>query len=75
MHHLADSMTELCHSGKHNNAGWESIPMYYRSGKEAKLFVIGRNRYLSVYQGVNEFWTPCSLLYEYQKLERQQGHM
>ena len=35
MHHLADSMTELCHSGKHNNAGGESIPMYYSSGEGA----------------------------------------
>ena len=66
MHHLADSMTELCHSGKHNNAGGESNPMYYSYGKEAKFTVIGRGRYLSVYQGVNEFWTPCGLLYDIQ---------
>ena len=35
MQHLADSMTDLCHSGKHNNADGESIPMYYSSGVEA----------------------------------------
>ena len=51
MHHLADSMTELCHIGKHNNASGESIPMYYISGEEAKLVVIGRGRYLSVCHG------------------------
>ena len=37
MHYLADSMTELCLSGKNNNAGGESIPMYYSPGEEAKL--------------------------------------
>ena len=59
MHHLADSMTELCHSGKHNNASEEGIPMYYISGEEAKLVVIGRGRYLSVCHGVNEFGLPA----------------
>ena len=58
MHHLADRMTELCHSGKHNNASGESIPMYYSCGEEAKLVVIGRGRYLSVCQAVNEFGLP-----------------
>ena len=50
MHHLADNMTELCHSGKHNDAGGESIPMYYSSGEDAKLIVhvIGRGGYSSV---------------------------
>ena len=37
MHDLAGSMTELCHSGKHNNAAGKSIPIYYSSGDEAKL--------------------------------------
>ena len=37
MHHLVDSMTELYHSGKHNNVRGKSIPMYYSSGKEAYL--------------------------------------
>ena len=34
MHHLADSMTKLCQGGEHNNAGGESIPMYYSSREE-----------------------------------------
>ena len=59
MHHLVDSITELCHSGKQNNASGESIPMYYSSGEEAKLLVIGRGRYLSVCQRVNEFGLPA----------------
>ena len=52
MHYLADSMTDLCLSGKKNNAGGESIPMYYSPGDEAKLKVIGRGRFSSVCQGV-----------------------
>ena len=60
MQHLADSMTELCHSGKHNNACGESIPTFYTSGEEAKLVVIGRGRYLSVCQGVN---VTCNFVY------------
>ena len=40
MHHLADSMTELCHSGNHNNAGGESIPMNYSSWEAAKLIAL-----------------------------------
>ena len=57
MHHLANSMTKLCHSGKHNNAVGESIPMHYSSGEKAELIVIvvGRGRYLSVCQWVDEF--------------------
>ena len=41
MHHLADSMTKLCQGGEHDNAGGESIPMYYSSREEAELIVIG----------------------------------
>ena len=48
MHHLANSMTEMCHSGKHQNVSGESIQIFYSSWKEAKLVVIGRDRYLSV---------------------------
>ena len=59
MHHLADSLTKLCHSRKHNNSGGESIPMHYNSGGKAELIVVGRGRYLSVCQGVDEVWTPC----------------
>ena len=43
MHHLADSMTKLCQGGEHDNAGGESIPMYYSSREEAELIVIGRS--------------------------------
>ena len=50
MHHLADSMTKLCQSGEHNNAGGESIPMYHSSREEAELIVIGRSLNLSVRQ-------------------------
>ena len=35
MHHLADSMTKLCDSGKHNNACGESIQMHFSSGEKA----------------------------------------
>ena len=46
MHHLADSMTKLCHSGKmqHNNAGGKSIPMHHSSGGKAELIVVGSSR-------------------------------
>ena len=60
MHYLADSMTELCQSGKNINAGGESIPMYYSPGEEAKLQVIGRGMFLSVCQGVDEFGLPVA---------------
>ena len=46
MHHLADGATKQWHSGKHDKAGGESIPMSYSSGQEAELVVIGRNRKL-----------------------------
>ena len=59
MHHLADSITKLCHSGNHNNACGESIPIHYSSGEKAELIVVGIGRYLSICQGVDEFWTPC----------------
>ena len=59
MHFLADSMTELCHLGKHNSASGKSIHMHYTSLEEAELVVIGRGRYLSVCQGVNEFGLPA----------------
>ena len=49
MHHLADSMTKLCQSGKHNNAGGEGIPLYISSREDAELIVIGRSTDLSVY--------------------------
>ena len=32
MHHPANSTTEQCHFGEHDNAGGESIPMYHSSG-------------------------------------------
>ena len=48
MHHLADSMTKLCQGGEHDNAGGESIPMYYSSREEAELIVIGRSLNLSI---------------------------
>ena len=55
MHHLADSMTKLCQGGEHDNAGGESIPMYYSSREEAELIVIGRSLNLSVRQRMDEF--------------------
>ena len=36
MHHLANSMTELCPGVEHGNAG-ESVPMHYNSWEEAVL--------------------------------------
>ena len=59
MHHLADSMTKLCQGGEHNNAGGESIPMYYSSREEAELIVIGRSLNLSVRQRMDEFGLPA----------------
>ena len=58
MHHLADSMTKLCQGGEHDNAGGESIPMYYSSREEAELIVIGRSLNLSVRQRMDEFGLP-----------------
>ena len=59
MHHRADSMTKLCQGGEHNNAGGESIPMYYSSREEAELIVIGRSLNLSVRQRMDEFGLPA----------------
>ena len=77
MHHLADSMTELWHSGNHNNAGGESIPMYYSSWEAAKLIAIGRGRYLSVCQGVDEFGFHAVRynVFSHVELEWQHVHM
>ena len=52
MHHPAHSITKLSHCGKHDNTGGESIPMYYSSGEEAVLVVIGGGADLSVCQRV-----------------------
>ena len=59
MHHLVNSMSKLCHSGGHNNISWKSIPMFYRSGGKALHIVIGRRRYVSVCQRVDEFGLPA----------------
>ena len=51
MHHLADSMTELCNSGKHNNALGRDLQYTtllekkLNSGEEAKHVAIGRGMY------------------------------
>ena len=42
MHHPADSTTELCHCGEHDNGGGMSIPMYHSSGG-AFLYRNGHN--------------------------------
>ena len=55
MYHPAYCITELCQGWEHDNACGESIPMYYSSGEEAILVVIGSSRYLSVCQRVDEF--------------------
>ena len=39
MHHLANSMTKLCHGREQDSAGWESVPMYDCSGEEAVLII------------------------------------
>ena len=54
MHHLADSTTELCHCGEHDNAGGKSIPMYHSSGEEIELVVVDGSVDLSVCQRVDK---------------------
>ena len=60
MHHLADSMTELCHGGEHYDADRKGIPVDYRSGEKAKFIVIGRAGDLSLCQRVGEFGLPSA---------------
>ena len=55
--HAPPGMTILCQSGKHSDAGRESIPMYYSCREEAELIVIGRSTDLSVCQ-MDEFGLP-----------------
>ena len=74
MHQPADSMTKLCHSGKHNNAVGESIPMHYSSEEKAELKVVGRGRSLSVCQGVDEFGLPAIRYKVFSNWDRQQDH-
>ena len=38
MHHLADSMTKLCHGREQDNAGWADIPLY-DSSREKELYL------------------------------------
>ena len=54
MHNPAHSITNLSHCGKYDSTGGESISMYYRSGEEAVLVVIGGGADLSVCQRVDE---------------------
>ena len=55
MHHPANSITELCQGWEHDNVCGERIPIYYSSGEEAILVVIGSSRNSSVCQRVDEF--------------------
>ena len=54
MHHLADSMPDLCNSGKHNNARGRDLQNTtlleekLSFGEEAKLVAIGKGMYLIV---------------------------
>ena len=59
MHHPANSMTELCHGGEHDNTDGQSVPIYCSSWKKAILAVIGRSADLSVCQRVDEFGLPA----------------
>ena len=53
MHHLADSMTELCHGGEHDNAA--NVLQFL----DSCIVVIGRGLNLSVSQGVDESGLPA----------------
>ena len=50
MHHLANSMTKLCHGREQDSAGWEGVPMYDCSGEEAVFIIVGRGWDLSICQ-------------------------
>ena len=41
MHHLAHSMTKLCHGREQDNAGREGIPVYSSRGKAVFIVVCG----------------------------------
>ena len=58
MHHLANSMTKLCHAREQDSAGWEGVPMYYCLGEEAVFILDGRGVDLFVCQRVDEFRLP-----------------
>ena len=58
MHHLANSMTKLCHCREQDSAGWEGVPMYDCLGEEAVFIIVGRGWDLFVCQRVDEFRLP-----------------
>ena len=60
MHHLANSMTKLCHGREQDSAGWEGDPMYNCSGEETVFIIVGRGGDLFVCQRVDEFRTQIS---------------
>ena len=55
MHHLANSMTKLCHQGEQDVAGLKGVPKYDCSGEEAVFIIVGRGGDLFVCQRVDEF--------------------
>ena len=58
MHHLANSMTKLCHGREQDSAGWEGAHMYDCLGEEAVSLIVGRGGVLFVCQRVDEFRLP-----------------
>ena len=57
MHHLADSMTKLCHGREQDNADWGGIPVY-DSSLEIAVFIVCRGGDLLVCQRVGELRLP-----------------
>ena len=42
MHHLANSITKLCHGKKQDSTAWKDVRMYHCSREEAVFVIVGR---------------------------------
>ena len=73
MHYLAHSITKLCQGRKQWYEGWEGIPMYDCSGKEAVFIVVLECGYLSVCR-CGCVWTAYGLVWDNRRLGLRQGH-
>ena len=55
MHHLANSVTKLCHGREHEGAGSDSVPIYACSGEEDVFVMVGGGGDLFICQRPDAF--------------------
>ena len=52
MHHLANSMTKLCHGREQKSAGWEGVLIYDCSREEAVIIIYSTKNKEIVFEGL-----------------------